>query len=592
VRLLLRCLADNRVLWRVWWPRLVLAVLLPPLAIAVPLVEKYLIDEVVLAKRLELLPWALALYGGLWLLTTLVQLVGTPLRAYLGERLTMLLRQRLFAHCQLLSIAFSQREHSGRTMSLLLNDVPVVTGLFSATLLGGVASLVTLAFGILAMFSLNWQLAVATGVLPPLVAAVAAVVTRPLRPAARRAQEKLAELSEQLHENLVGLREVVAFGRGSEQGQRLAHTMGELLRLRMRVTMIDTTLGAGQNFFSLAVTLVIIGYGGYLIIQDQTTFGTVIAMRTLFSYVFQPAGQLAGLVSSTQKALASVDRVYGFLDQTPQVQERLDARTLDAVAGAVTFDRVSFAYSADRAVLQDVSFASQPGEVVALVGPSGAGKSTLMSLLTRFYDPTVGRVLLDGVDLRDLRLEWLRSQIGIVFQDTFLFASTIGENIGFGRAGASEREIVAAARAANAWEFIEHLPDGLGTSVGERGVQLSEGQKQRLAIARALLRDPRILILDEPTSALDARSEHLLQTALENLMRGRTTFVVAHRLATVQRADRILVVDDGRIVEQGTHAELLQHHGLYRELFELQFGDRGRSTDRVASRPSESLVTA
>ena len=591
MRTFLRCLQDYRGLWRIWWPRLLMAALLPAIALAVPLVEKRLIDDVVLPKRLDLLPPVLVLYGSLWLAVTAIQLTSGPLRTYLDERLAIRLRQRLFVHCQLLSVAFSHREHSGRTLALFVNDVPVVVGLLNSTILGGVASLVSLVLGIVAMFSLNWQLAIAAGLFPPLLAAALALVTRPLRPTARRAQEKMAELTERLQENLAGLREVIAFGQARAQGSRLTVTLGDLLRLRMRIAMIDTTLGAGQSFFSVTVTLVIIGYGGYLVIHDQTTFGTLIAMRALFSYVFTPAGQLVGLVSGIQKALASADRVYAFLDQAPHVQERPTARRPEPAGGAVTFDRVSFAYRPDHPVLRSVSFRASPGEVVALVGPSGAGKSTLMSLLARFYDPDAGRILLDGVDIRDLQLDALRDQIGIVFQDTFLFATTIRENIAFGREGADEHEIVAAAHAAHAWEFIERLPDGLGTMVGERGVRFSEGQKQRLALARALLRDPRILILDEPTSALDARSEYLLQSALDNLMRGRTTFVIAHRLATVQRADRILVLDSGRILEQGTHAELLQGQGLYRELVDLQFGGVDRSAGDGSSPPHDVLAT-
>jgi ABC-type multidrug transport system fused ATPase/permease subunit len=281
---------------------------------------------------------------------------------------------------------------------------------------------------------------------------------------------------------------------------------------------------------------------------------------------------MAGLITNIQKSLGSADRLYAFLSQQPQVREDPRARPLPEARGRVRFEQVGFSYTPGQPVLEDVSFVAEPGEMIALVGPSGAGKSTLMSLLTRFYDPSEGRVLLDGVDLRHLRLAGLRDQIGIVFQDTFLFATTIRQNITLGREDAREAEVVAAARAANAWEFIERLPRGLDTPVGERGVHLSEGQKQRIAIARALLRAPRILILDEPTSALDARSDHLLQAALDNLMRGRTTFVIAHRLATVQRADRIVVLDRGRIVEQGTHAELIRRQGVYRELCDLQFG--------------------
>jgi ABC-type multidrug transport system fused ATPase/permease subunit len=388
------------------------------------------------------------------------------------------------------------------------------------------------------MFRLDPQLALAAALGPPFVALAAAVVTRPLRPMSRRVQGKVAELTERLQENLAGLREIVAFAREHQQELRFAATMRELLRLRMRLAALDLTIGSGAGIVSLAVTLTILVYGAYLTVQGQTTLGTVIAMRSLFGLLFQPAGQLIGLVASAQKALASAERIYEFLDEVPGVEDDPDATTPGEVAGEITFEGVEFAYRPGQPVLRGVSFTARPGELVALVGPSGAGKSTLASLIARFYDPDDGRILLDGADLRDLRLAGLRERIGIVFQDTFLFSATIRENLSFGREGASEAEIVAAARAANAWEFIERLPDGLDTAV-------------------------------------DARSEHLLNEALVNLMRGRTTFVIAHRLATARRADRIIVMDDGGIVEQGTHAELLARGGLYRELCDLQLGGAG-----------------
>jgi ABC-type multidrug transport system fused ATPase/permease subunit len=336
------------------------------------------------------------------------------------------------------------------------------------------------------------------------------------------------------------------------------------------------------------VLLTMLGVGGYLVITGQTTIGTLFAMQQLFGMVYQPATALMGMTVSAQQTVASADRLYALLDLKPLVEELPGAIDPGELPGEVKFENVSFAYQADRQALNDVSFTAMPGQVIALVGPSGAGKSTLVGLIARFYDPIVGRIFVDRHNIREFPLDALRRQIGLVFQDPFLFATTIRENIAFGREGATEAEIVQAARDAHAWEFIEQLPLGLDTLVGQRATRLSEGQKQRLAIARALLRDPRILILDEPTSSLDARSEHLVQRALDNLMRGRTTFVIAHRLATIRRADRILVLDGGRIVQQGTHPELLTQPGLYQELFELQFGRRTDMSSRVDEYQLES----
>lgn len=571
----LQSLNDARSIWRIWVPMVVAGAIVPLVGVGLPLVQKELIDSVLLAGRLDLLVPTVALYSGLWLLSLIANVAGGVLGTYLNERVLMDLRQRLFDHTARLALAFSHRAHSGQTMSLFVNDAPNVASIFSTTTLVLVGSLVAIVGGATAMFSLSWQLALVAGIAPPLVAGLAAILTRPLRPASRRAQEKAAELNERITEHLAGIREVLAFGHEQRQARRFATTLGELLRLRMRLTLVGAGLGVGQSLFSLTVTLVILGFGGLLVIRGDATLGTLLAMQSLFGLVFAPTGQLTGLVSGIQKSLGSADRLYSFLAEQPQVQQAPNARPVISTHGRVTFEDVSFGYQPERPVLEGVSFVAEPGQLIALVGPSGAGKSTLTSLVARFYDPIGGRVLLDGMDLRDLSLGGLRSQIGMVFQDTFLFAGSIRENIAFGRDGATEAELLAAARAAHAWEFIARLADGLETQIGERGVQLSEGQRQRLAIARALLRDPRILILDEPTSALDARSERLLQSALDNLMRERTTFVIAHRLGTVLRADRILVLDAGHIVEQGTHAELLLKRGLYQELHDLQFAGSG-----------------
>lgn len=566
-----RCLYILPGLWRLALPLLILAACLPLSAIAIPLIERKLIDNVMQGHQLRLLAPILVTYAIVWVLSTLTLVAGSLMRTYMDERVTMRLRQALLIRCQTLSIAFSDREHSGRTLALFGNDVPIVAGLFSGTLSTIVGCLIAAGGGAVVMWNLSWQLAIVGGIIPPVVAALAWLTTRPLRPAARKAQDKAAELTKHITENLAGMREIVAFTREHSQNVNFIATLADLLRLRMRVALFQSALSSGQLVFSLAVTLVILGYGSVLIVHGETTLGTVIAMRSLFSLVFQPVAQLAGMVGTIQQGLASADRVALLLDEQPDVVEMPHALSLDHVDGHVVFDNVSFGYDALRPVLRSISFEVRPGEVVALVGQSGAGKSTLASLVARFYDPQAGCIRVDGIDLRDVTLSSLRSQIAMVFQDTYLFAGSIRENIAFGRDGASDAAIRAAAEAAHATEFIEHLPLGFDTLVGERGVQLSEGQRQRIAIARALLRDPRLLILDEPTSALDARTEYEVQAALEQLMQGRTTLVIAHRLATVRSANRILVLDGGEIAEEGTHAELLAQHGLYRHLYDLQF---------------------
>ncbi|HLH73855.1 MAG TPA: ABC transporter ATP-binding protein [Chloroflexota bacterium] len=574
VRTLIRFVSDGQFEWRLWLMPLLVTCAIVPVTLSLPLVQRDLIDNVVLARQLDRLLPTTSLFAALWILSAILQVVLATLQGYLDERLTIHLRRRLFAHCGTLSIPLWQREQGGRTMTLFLNDAPSWAAFLGSNLVSAFGSLLTMLIGVVLMFRLNAQLALIAVCFPAVVGGLAWIVTRPLRQVSRRVREKTADLNAQLQENLSGLREIAAFGQEQRSGQLFAATMTELLRLKMRLAFVGAAIGGGQNLFSLATMLAVIGVGGYLVIIGQTTLGTLLAIQQLFGQIYVPARSLLGIVVGAQQALSAADRLHEFFELQPAVKERVGARDCGQAIGAVCFDRVDFAYEPGRPVLRDISFVVEPGEVIALVGPSGAGKSTLASLIARFRDPDDGRVLLDGMDLRDLTLESIRRQIAFVFQDPFLFGSSIRENIALGRNEASEAEIIRAAQAACAWEFIEKMPKGLDTIVGPRGNQLSEGQKQRVAIARALLRNPRILILDEPTSALDARSEHLLEQALENLMRGRTTFIIAHRLATISRANRILVLDEGRVVEQGTHAELLARRGLYHELHELQFAAR------------------
>ena len=588
--LLARCVADTQVSWRIWIAPALVSALMVPLVVSLPLIQRDLIDGVLLAGRLDRLLPTVGLFAGAWLLIAVLQVLSAVSRAYLDERLTVGMRRTLFAHCESLSVPLWHREHSGRIMALFSSDAPAVTGFIGSGMVFAFGHVVVLLASAFVLLRLNWQLAVVVVCVPPAIAGLAWVITRPLRAAARAVRDKNAELNEQLHESLGGLREIAAFGQEDRQGARFLEKLTELFQLRMRLSFLGAGILAGQSLFSLVVTLTLLGVGGYLVITRQISMGTLIAFQQLYGQVYQPAMSLSATFVGMHQVLASADRLYEVLDARPLVQERGGARDPGRVAGEVSFDNVSFAYVPERPALHDVSFVAQPGETVALVGPSGAGKSTLTGLLARFYDPDRGRILLDGTDLRDLTLSGLRRQLAMVFQDPFLFDTTIRENIAFGGQHASEEAIVAAATAANAWDFIAALPAGLDTKVGQRAVQLSEGQKQRVAIARALLRDPKILILDEPTSALDARSEHLLQSALDRLMAGRTTFVIAHRLATVRGADRILVLDNGHVVEQGTHQGLLAHRGLYWELHQLQFSEPGAAT-RVKAEPV-ALATA
>jgi ABC-type multidrug transport system fused ATPase/permease subunit len=580
---LLRVLREQRGLRRAWSPLLVIAVVYGPIQLALPLIERYLIDDVLLARKMNLLVPALLTYGALWSLLELLFASMNILNNYLTEHVGIYLRQRVFDHCQNLSFTFINRDHSSRLVALFSNDVPQVAGFFNGAVVTSVISLTTFLVGVIIVARINWQFGLAVLIIAPLAGVALWAATRPLKGASRRVQDKAEKLTQHLQELLSGLREVAAFGQERTQRNRFSSVLSELLRLRMRLALLDSAIAGGKGSLSMVISMVIIGIGGYLVVRGQATLGTVVAMRSLYHVMYGPALSIFGVITTSQKARASIDRINEFLMERPQVAERSRALTPERVAGVIAFEDVRFSYTPEREVLREISFVASRGETIALVGPSGAGKTTITNLIGRFYDPTVGRITLDGIDLRDLSLKTLRDNISMVFQNTFLFDISIRDNIAFGKPDATAGEIVAAACASNAWEFIEQLPEGLDTRVGERGVRLSEGQKQRLGIARALLRDAPILILDEPTSALDARSEQLLQSALGNIMRGRTTFVIAHRLATILRADRILVVDDGRIVEQGTHSELIRTRGLYRELYEMQFDGHQPARDEITT---------
>ncbi|MBW7908447.1 MAG: ATP-binding cassette domain-containing protein [Kiritimatiellae bacterium] len=497
---------------------------------------------------------------------------STYLLEWVGNRVVLDIRLKLFKHLQDLSISFYGTNRTGDLISRTTNDTQMVQQSVSGVLSDLAKQPFTLIGMIGTLIYLDWKLALISLVLFPVCILPVATFGRKVRRSAREGQEKMADLVDILEENAVGARIVKAFGMEGHEIARFLDRCRAVFSRAMRVTR------ARASVEPIIVLISMVGFALILLYARwrHMTFAEFFTFGAALVAMYEPVKKLSKIHLSVQQSSAAADRIFELLDHPIQVKERVGARPLTETIARVTFDGVSFAYD-ERPVLRDIAFEARRGACVAFVGGSGSGKTTLVSLLPRFYDVTNGRVLINGTDIRDFTIESLRKQIGLVTQETILFNDTVANNIAYGTPGADRAAIEDAARRANAHEFIAAMPDGYDAMIGERGGRLSGGQRQRLAIARALLRDAPILILDEATSALDTESERLVQSALDTLMTGRTVFAIAHRLSTIQHADLILVLDQGRIVERGTHRELLAAGGAYKRLYDLQFRDGAAS---------------
>ena len=547
------------------------------LGLILPLVIRNLVDIVLVDKNFPRLnQLAIGLFV-VFLLQGFASFVNQIALAFVGENVVADIRVQVYSHLQSLSLKYFTDNRTGEIVSRVTNDVILLQTAVTDNLVALLRQAITLVGAAILLFVLDWRLTVIILLGIPFVTLTMVWLGRKIRRASTAVQDALAQGANVLEETISGVRIVKSFAREEYEIGRFSARVTDIFDAAMRRAKIGAVLGPVIGFMAFGSITITLWFGSYEVIQGRLTAGDLVAYLIYTMLVAAPIASLAGLYAQFQSAIGATERLFDLLDTESDIVSLPDAPMLPAVQGEVVFADVSFAYSTAVAVLRSVSFTARPGQVIALVGPSGAGKSTLVSLIPRFWDVDNGRVTIDGHDIREVNLRSLREQIGIVPQETTLFSDTVYNNIRYGKLDATREEVEAAARAANAHDFIlNDLAEGYDTPVGERGVKLSGGQRQRVAIARAVLKDPRILILDEATSSLDSESESLVQEALERLMEGRTSFVIAHRLSTVVNADWVLVLEAGQIVEQGTHADLLaQADGLYTRLHQMQFGGVG-----------------
>ncbi|WP_027406020.1 lipid A export permease/ATP-binding protein MsbA [Anaerovibrio sp. RM50] len=491
--------------------------------------------------------------------------------SYVGEKVIIDVRSILFRKFQKMPLSYYDKQQTGTVMSYITNDVAAMQSAIVNNLIEMVTEASILVGSLVMMVYLDWRLSLLTLMTIPLVGYAMRIFGRKLKSSGSLIQERMADITSMLQESISAIRVVKSFVRETYEIKRFDEQNVLNFQAAMKNVKLMSLLTPTVEFLAAVAVTFIVWFGGYEVVNETITAGELVAFLTYAVNLANPVKRLSRVYGAIQKAMAAAERVFDVMDMDEQIKDGPDSKVLPKIEGKVVFDDVTFSYKEGQAALANVSLTAEPGQMIALVGPSGSGKSTIANLIPRFYDIDSGSISIDGYDVREVTTDSLREQIGLVPQETMLFSTTVMENIRYGRLDATDEEIIEASKAANADEFIRELPEGYETKIGERGLNLSGGQRQRLAIARAILKNPRVLILDEATSALDTESEKIVQDALDKLMVGRTSFVIAHRLSTIFNADQIFVVENGHVIEHGTHEELLANNGLYSNLYNIQF---------------------